>query len=126
MKKGLFGVVLVVVILLASCYSVTFEGLQMQKDMPDYTVIKDFKRTIRDAGFLGNPGGYRLITFGQPDKVIFETIRSEINKVSGDAAIDVSIKYGASIGDILFGGVLPFLLASSHITITGTIVKIND
>ena len=126
MKKLVFGILLGILVLLASCVSVTFEGLQMQKDMPNFQVIKEFKKVINDPHLLGAGSGFGLIPLGQPDKEIFEAIRSEINKVSGDGAIDVTIKYGQSFGNMIINTMTVYLYSPRKITITGTIVKFTD
>ncbi len=109
----------------AACTTVSFEGLQMQKDLQNYTVIKDFKRTITDPRLIGYGTSWALIPLARPDKAIFDTIRSEINKVSGDAAIDVTISYGITLIDWLLNGFTGGLYSPRTITISGTIVKMN-
>ena len=123
-KTALLGVV-VTVALLASCTSVSFEGLQMQKDIPSYTVIKEFEKAIADPHILGMGTSFGLIPLGQPDKEIFDTIRGEIDKVSGDAAIDVTISYGMSAVDMVLNSFTGGIYSPRRITIKGTIVKFN-
>ena len=123
MRKMLGAVALVV--LLASCTSVSFEGLQMQKDIPSYTTIKEFEKVIPDGHLLGWGTGYGLIPLGRPDMEIFDTIRMEIDKVSGDAAIDVTISYGMTAIDMLLNSFTGGVYSPRRITISGTIVKFN-
>jgi hypothetical protein len=127
MKNKLMLVALAALVLgvFASCTTVSFEGLQMQKDLQNYTVVKNFKKTITDPRVIGYGTSWALIGLTRPDKVIFDTIRSEINKVSGDAAIDVTISYGSSLVDMLLNSFTAGLYSPRTITISGTIVKIN-
>ena len=125
MKRLLLVSVVLAMVLMVSCQSVTFEGLQMSKDLPNYTVVGEFEQVIKDPHLLGLGASYGLIPFGQPDKAIFDAIRAEIDKLSGDAAIGVSISYGYSFLDALLNGVTSFIYSPRRITITGKVVKFS-
>ncbi len=125
MKKLGVVVLIGILVLLASCVSVSFEGLQMQKDMADYHVIKDFRKVISDTHLLGWGTNFGLVPLGQPDKDIFDAIRSEINKVSGDAAIDVTIQYRTTLVGTALNAFTAGLISPRSIIITGTIVKFD-
>jgi hypothetical protein len=119
---ALTGLVLFV---LASCTTVSFQGLQMQKDLESYSVVKEFEITMKDTQLLGSGTGYGLISLNQPDERIFQEIRREIDKVSGDAAIDVTIEYKTTFTDMLLNGATAALYSPRTIKVTGTIVSYN-
>jgi hypothetical protein len=97
----------------------------MQKNLQNYTVIKDFKTTIIDPRLIGYNTSWALASLSRPDKRIFDTIRSEINKVSGDAAIDVTISYGVTFIDVALNWLTGGLYSPRTITVSGTVVKMN-
>jgi hypothetical protein len=115
MRKILF--VFLCVVSLLSCQTVTFQGIQAVKAVPAYTVVKDFQKEIGDPHIILN-----LIALGQPDERIFAYIRDEIEKYSGDAAINVEIDYGLNFFDLILLPVWP-IYSGRTITIKGTIVK---
>ena len=116
----------VVLFILASCTTVSFEGLQMQKDLQSYSVVKDFRLELSDTKLVGVQTTVGLISLNEPDERIFQRIREEIDKVSGDAAIDVSIQYGTSFTDLLLNTVTVGLFSPRTIVVTGTIVSYDD
>lgn len=124
--KAKLLIVLVLVALVFSCTTVSFQGIQAVKDMPNFTVVGDFEKTFTDIGILGAPGGYALITLDDKDERIFVYIQEEIQKLSGDGAINVDIEYGASLLQILVGGFTSGIIAPSRITIRGTVVKFSE
>ena len=126
MKRVSLVLVLVLVILLGACTTVSFQGIQAVKDMPNFTVIGDFEKKISDTGLLGATGGIKLVSFGQPDHEIFTAIQNEIQKLSGDAAINVEIAYTSSLMNILLNGCTGSVIAPSTIVIRGTVVKFSD
>lgn len=128
MKKAISIAMLsgVVLFVLASCTTVSFEGLQMQKDLQSYSVVKDFRMELSDTKLVGLQTTVGLISLNEPDERIFQRIREEIDKVSGDAAIDVSIQYGTSFTDLLLNTVTVGLFSPRTIVVTGTIVSYDD
>jgi hypothetical protein len=122
---ALVAISALVLLILASCTTVSFQGLQMQKDLESYSVVKDFEITMKDTKALGAGTGYALISLNQPDERIFEEIRREIDKVSGDAAIDVTIEYKTTFTDMLLNSVTGTLYSPRTIKVTGTIVSYN-
>lgn len=110
-------ILLLGILLLASCQTVTFQGIQAVKQVPAYTVVKDFQKEIGDPHVI-----LGLIALGQPDERIFAYIQDEIDKFSGDAAINVEIDYGLNFFDLILFPIWP-IYSGRTITIKGTIVK---
>jgi predicted RNA binding protein with dsRBD fold (UPF0201 family) len=75
--------------------------------------------------FLGSSGGANLVnvTATNMDNEIYDAIRREIQKYSGDAAVNVTVEYQASFVDLLLNGVTFGLYAPAHAKISGVIVK---
>lgn len=126
MKKALPIVIVALLVVLVSCQTVTFQGIQAVKDMDSFTVVGDFERRIKDHRVIGGAGGFALLPLGQPDKDIFDVIQKEITKYSGDAAINVEIDYGFTLIDLLLNGFTAGVYAPSTITVKGTVVKYTD
>jgi hypothetical protein len=118
MRKAVLLGCAVVVLLIAGCQTVTFQGIQAVKQVPAYTVVKDFSLTIADPHLLAG-----LLPMGQPDRRIFTYIQDEITKLSGDAAIDVELDYGFTVVDYLLSVVTGSIYSPRTITIKGTVVK---
>jgi hypothetical protein len=127
MKKSfaLWGIALALLLVLASCTTVSFEGLQMQTDLEGYSVVREFEIELKDTKLLGAGTGYGLMSLNQPDERIFEEIRREIDKASGDAAVDVTIQYKTSLGDMIWNSLTGTLYSPRTIVVTGSIVKYN-
>ena len=127
MKKSfaLWGTALALLLVLASCTTVSFEGLQMQTDLEGYSVVREFEIELKDTKLLGAGTGYGLMSLNQPDERIFEEIRREIDKASGDAAVDVTIQYKTTLGDMIWNSLTGTLYSPRTIVVTGSIVKYN-
>ena len=117
--------ILAVVGLIASCTTFQVSGVQMNDETPSYQSVGEFEKSIAVHEFLGNPGGANLlnVTATNMDEEIFDAIRREIEKFSGDAAVNVTIKYEATFIDVLLNGITFGAYAPAHATITGTVVK---
>jgi uncharacterized protein YbjQ (UPF0145 family) len=110
--------VLALVLILAGCQTVTFQGISVITKVPAYTVVKEFSITIADPHLLGG-----LVPMGQPDQKIFETIKAEIEKLGGNGAIDVELDYGYTPIDFVLTMLTGNIYNPRTITITGTAVK---
>ncbi len=124
MKK--IGLLAIVVLFAASCTTVSFQGMQMTKDVPSFNVVGEFEKVVAHNGVIGNAAGYKLIQLNDNDERIFSIITDEIQKKGGDAAIDVTIEYRADILDILITGITFSLYSPSDIIIKGTIIKYTN
>jgi hypothetical protein len=113
------------VLVLASCTSFQFAGAQVTKQIPSYTAVGTFDITLSVNEFLGGSAGPNLfnITADAMDTLIYDAIQREIQKYTGDAAVNVKIVYKATFVDILLNELTLGVYAPAHAQITGTIVK---
>ncbi len=129
MKKiKLFAVLVILLVVMMSCQTATFSGLQMTKDMDSFVVVKDFETTVSVWEFLGTPAGGNLfnITADAMDDPVFQAVQNEIQKLGGDAAVDITLVQEATLVDMIIGGVTGSILAPCKVHITGTVVKFAD
>ena len=124
MKIGVLAVALL--LLIASCTTVSFQGMQMTKDVPSFNVVGEFEKKVAHNGVIGAPAGYKLIQLNDNDERIFSIITDEIQKKGGDAAIDVTIEYKADFLDIILNAVTFSIYSPSDIIIKGTIIKYTN
>jgi len=119
--------VLVAAVAIAGCTSFKFSGAQVMTQLPAYTSVGTFDTTIWVHKFLGGSGGITLfdITADAMDAPIYDAIQREIHKYAGDAAVNVTITYGANFIEILLNGITSGIYAPSEARVTGTIVKFN-
>ena len=117
--------ILVAVGLVVSCTTFQVSDVQMNKATPSYTEIRQFEKKVVVHEFLGNSGGINLfnVTATDMNNEILDAIRLEIELSSGDAAVNVTIKYEANFIDLLLNGLTFGIYAPAHATISGTIVK---
>lgn len=126
MKKALRIVgLLVVMALVASCTTFQLSGVQVNKQTPSFQNVGQFEVTIPVNEFLGSAGGANLLNISATamDNTIFDTIRREIEKQSGDAAVNVTIRYEATALDVILNGLTGGIWAPAHAVIKGTVVK---
>jgi hypothetical protein len=117
--------ILVAVGLVVSCTTFQVSGVQMNKETSSYQEVRQFEKKVVVHEFLGSSGGTNLfnVTATDMDKEILDAIRLEIELYSGDAAVNVTIKYEATFIDLLLNGITCGIYAPAHATISGTIVK---
>ena len=121
MKKLMWAAIGIAAFLIVSCQTVTFQGIQAVKDLESFEVIGQFQKEIADPHIF-----LSLIALGEPDQRIFVYIKEEIEKLSGDAAINVEIDYGYGFFDLLINMTpIGFIYSPRTITIKGTVVKFN-
>ena len=111
--------------LVVSCTTFQVSGVQVNKQTPSFQTVGQFETTVAVHEFLGNSGGSNLanITATAMEDLIFDAIRREIEKFSGDAAVNVTIRYEATFIDLLLNGITSGIYAPAHAVITGSIVK---
>ena len=121
------SVVLAVALFVAGCTTFQISGVQIVEDMPSMQPLGDFETTVKVYEFLGNSGGINLLNVSSDrmDNEIYDAIRREVQRRSGDAAINVSITYEASFIDLLLNGLTFSLFAPATATISGTVVSYN-
>ncbi len=117
--------ILVAVGLVVSCTTFQVSGVQMNKETPSFQTVGQFEIKVAVHEFLGSSGGVNLfnVTATKMDEEIFDAIRREIEKFSGDAAVNVTIKYEATFIDLLLNVLTAEIYSPAHATISGTIVK---
>lgn len=124
-KLNLFVIAALAVLLAASCTTFKLEGAQVTRDIPSYNTVGTFAVSVHVSEFLGTPGGANFLNVSSTamDTVIYDSIQREIQKYSGDAAVNISIEYKASFIDMLLGGITWGIYAPATAEISGTIVK---
>ncbi|SRR6056297_797686 len=119
---------LLLVLFVASCTTFQLSGIQMNEDMPSYQSVGQFETTVMVNEFLGSSGGANIVNASATamDNPIYDAVRREINKYSGDAAVNVTVKYQATFVDLLLNGITSGIYAPAHAKIEGTVVKYQD
>jgi len=127
MKVKKLALVLLVVfaVVLSSCTTFKLSGVQVTKEIPSYDTVGNFDISVKVNEFLGSPGGANLgnITADAMDTKIYDAIQREIQKFTGDAAVNVVIEYKAEVIDILFSGITGGLYSPATAHVSGVIVK---
>ncbi len=125
-KIALLGLIVIAVVL-SSCTTFKLSGVQVTKEIPAYDSVGEFDITVKVSEFLGSPGGSNLgnITSDAMDSKIYDAIQREIQKFTGDAAVNVTVEYKAEVIDMLFSGLTGGLYAPATAHISGVIVKYN-
>ena len=123
MKQFKLGVLALALLFIASCTTVSFQGMQMTTDVPSFNVVGEFERTISQHAIIGGWSGGSLVKMSDNDERIFSIITDEVQKKGGDAAIDVTIEYGAGFVDLLLNAVTLSIYNPGKIKISGTIIK---
>lgn len=126
MKKVLLIFVSAVLLLgLFSCTTFKFSGAQITKEIPSYQKVGEFSIVVPVTEWLGSAGGANILNISADsmDTKIYDAIQREIQKYTGDAAVNVVIEYKPSFVDILLNGVTAGIIAPAHAYVTGIIVK---
>lgn len=121
------GFILLGLLTIVSCTTFELDGLTYSKDAPGVEVLGEFEVTVWVNEFLGGSGGANLfnLTSDAMNDPIRKAIQEEIETLSGDAAINVSVKYQASFVNILLNGITGGIYAPATAVITGTVVSYN-
>ncbi|AHC14832.1 hypothetical protein [Salinispira pacifica] len=129
MKKSvkLLALALLVVLVLSSCTTFKLSGVQVVSNMQNYNVVGEFDKTVKVWEFLGSAGGANLgnVTADAMDEKIYDAIQREISKYSGDAAVNITVEYSATVVDLLINGFTGSIVAPATARITGSVVKYN-
>jgi PBP1b-binding outer membrane lipoprotein LpoB len=117
--------IVVAVLFVASCTTFQMSGVQQNAEMPSYETVGEFETSVMVHEFVGAPGGANLlnVTATAMDDEIYDAIRREIQKYSGDAAVNVTVEYKAKFFDMLLTGLTAGLYSPAHAEISGTVVK---
>ncbi len=129
MKKSvrLISLAVLVVLLLGSCTTFQLSGIQVTKNLQNYTAVGEFDIEVKVWEFLGTSGGANLgnVTADAMDTAIYDAVQREINKFTADAAVNVTVTYSAGLVDLLINGFTGSVLAPATARITGVLVKYN-
>ncbi len=119
--------VAVAIMAVGACTTFQLSGIHIVEDMPSMSPIGDFETTIKVHEFVGASGGANLfnVTADTMDNEIYDAIRREVQRRSGDAAINVTVRYEASFVDLLLNGLSFNLYAPATAVISGTVVSFN-
>ncbi|MFW6328466.1 MAG: Bor/Iss family lipoprotein [Alkalispirochaetaceae bacterium] len=120
--------VIAAVLAVAGCTTFELSGVSIVEDMPAMTPVGDFETTVKVHELLGNSGGINLVnvTATEMNDEIYDAIRREVQRRSGDAAINVQIRYEASFIDLLLNGVTFGIYAPATATVSGTVVSYDS
>lgn len=123
---GLLGLILLGLVAV-SCTTFKLDGTQVTREIPSYNSVGTFDVTVKVHEFLGASGGANLlnITADAMNNPIYDAIQREIQKYSGDAAVNISIEYKAGFIDMILNGITGGIYAPATAEIKGTIVKYN-
>lgn len=124
-KKIALVLFVVLAVVLSSCTTFKLSGTQVTKEIPAYDSVGTFNITVKVTEFLGSPGGANLgnITADAMDTKIYDAIQREIQKYTGDAAVNIVVEYKAEVIDILLTGITGGLYSPATAHISGTVVK---
>lgn len=127
-KKAMqVAVIVVAVLAVGACTTFQLSGIQVVEDMPGMSPIGDFEIKLPVHEFLGGSGGTNLfnVTATNMDNEIYDAIRREVERRSGDAAINVTVRYEASFVNLLLNGITFGLYAPATAHVSGTVVSYN-
>ena len=124
-KIMLFCAIALSVVLIASCTTFKLSGVQITKEMPSYQKVGEFEVQVPVMEFLGSAGGANLfnVTADKMDTLIYDAIQREIQKYTGDAAVNVTVEYKATGINILLNSLTGSILAPATAVISGIVVK---
>jgi len=119
--------ILAIVLVVGACTTFQFSGATVVEDMPSMQPLGDFETSVAVHEFVGASGGANLfnVTADSMDAKIYDAIRREVQKRSGDAAINVTVRYEASFVNLLLNGLTWGLYAPATAVISGTVVSYN-
>jgi len=114
-------------LIITACTTFQASGLQVGMSSSGTEVLGNFSTTVYINKFFGASGGANLLNLGASatSGPIRNAIDKEIQKKGGTAAINISIKYSASLLQMLLNSITGTIWAPATITITGTIIRQN-
>lgn len=128
MKKALkILAIAIAAVSVGACTTFQLSGVSVVGDMPGVEVVGDFEATVNVTEWLGASGGSNLfnVTSDAMDNAIYDAIQREVSQMSGDAAINVDIRYEATFINILLNGLTGNIYAPATAFISGTVVRYN-
>ena len=121
----ILGSITFLALAVASCTTFKSSGLAMYATPPQGTVLGEFHTTVWVNEFLGSAGGVKLlnISANATDNAVTDAIAREIRAKNGTEAINVDIKYKASILNLILNGLTLGLWAPGTVEISGIVVR---
>ncbi|MCL2412450.1 MAG: hypothetical protein FWC97_12500 [Treponema sp.] len=127
MKKRWLLVLLVVCIGvgLSGCTTFRASGLQMGIENTEHEILGYFFTVVPINRFFGVSGGPTLFNNRAwvADVVVQEVVMREVRIRNGDAAINVSITYGATLLQHFLNSLTLSIWAPSVVTVSGTVIR---
>jgi hypothetical protein len=126
MKKfQVISLTIAAVLLIAGCTTFRASNLATTSAKPKTRELGTFTTSVLVNEFFGNSGGINLfnITSAKMDAICQEALQAEIFKLGGDAAVDVTIEYRASFGNLLLNIITCGIWAPATLELNGTVVK---
>ena len=116
---------LLAIVMIASCTTFKISGILISTNIPPYETVGEFEIEIPVLEFLGSSGATNVynISSDAMDTKIFDTIQREIQKFSGDAAVNVIIEYRTSFSNRILNRASLFLVAPANAQVSGVVVK---
>ena len=126
MKKALYvTAILLIIAMVASCTTFQLSGIQVTREIPSYQRVGEFEITVSVIELLGSAGGANLlnVTATAMDEKIYDAIQREIQKYTGDAAVNITVEYQVTLINALLNGVTGGILAPATANISGVVIK---
>jgi hypothetical protein len=119
----LLGILLIASV--ASCTTFKLSGIQITREIPSYQPVGEFEITIPVTELLGSSGGANIanVSATAMDEKIYDAIQREIQKFTGDAAVNVTVEYQVTLMNAVLNGLTASILAPATAKVTGVIVK---
>jgi len=128
-KRSLYVLAgLLLVLSVASCTTFKLSGIQVTREIQSYQTVGEFKIQIPITELLGASGGANIlnITATAMDDKIYDAIQREIQKFTGDAAVNVTVEYKVTLINAVLNSVTGSILAPAVAEVSGVIVKYTD
>ena len=124
MKKSVL-LVLLIMVFAVSCTTMKITDAQFSRSTVQTRSLGDFRLRVSVREWLGISGGPNILNISASamDDAIRDAIMDEVLTRGGDAAVDVTIIYRSTIGNIIFNSITAGFYAPATAIITGTIVE---
>ena len=122
----ILGCVLLIAIV-SSCTTFKLSGIQVTREIQSYQTVGQFKIDVPVMELLGTSGGANIanVTATAMDTRIYDAIQREIQKYTGDAAVNVTVEYKVTLVNAVINGLSGTILAPAVAEVSGVIVKYN-
>ena len=112
----------------SSCTTFRLSGIQLTKEIPSYQTVGQFEIKVPVMEFLGRSGGSNFlnVTATAMDTKIYDAIQREVQKMTGDAAVNVTVRYKVSFVGAIINALTFTILAPAVAEVSGSIVKYTN